>query len=459
MSNEKRKSAREKNPIDAPGRNLNKKEEHINSYRNLIFLVLLSIAASVIPHDKSDNGMPIIKPILRVMSVPDINGLYETYPIEVNMEACRKLAKLKLPAKSEYLGNFDPNSYQPPSQGIIWKNKVIAPEKKTIIYIPDQHAKEKEDKDSIRIQKEIFDIIESAIKTYGHAYLVSEGGVQYNDDPEINFKKGLIASAWDDFESIAIESDIETRKKLALKKVGISDIGSCVDYLGAVFQEGLTVIPSHSPEEEVENIGSVFGELIERVIETNISCEFTEVAPYPVGMLEARLRTLNHFDGGKKYSDPTYPIYSDALLDCFCASSELLNMTRKEFVDHRVRKASKLEIEKAITSPLPFVFVVAGCAHLPEAIKIIESHELNYIIVRPKSFSPSSMEGGIKMDEDDIKKILDNFPGAREVCDKINNKRLGAIRKVFEKHLNASQNDVRRYLKDVDQKAKECGIE
>lgn len=270
------------------------------------------------------------------------------------------------PVKPEQVEKFDLRTYHPPKSGRVWKTHFSESSEKSIVYIPDIHTTGKDPKGR-PVQGQAFAILEDAIKKYGKVPVVIEGWADYDDSKE-TFRRNIEG---DKMTTIAAEPDIRTRKKMVLELIQQGE-GPAGSSLATVYQDEIDPVPSQTKAELRRALRNMMlSGFVGNIRKKNAPCSTVGVPEAHMGISSA----LNQ-DSAKSITPE--------LVACQCTYLGIRRSVLSDFWSSRMRAAVR-EVRRAVEHKSPFIFVIAGTAHVSTAMKKMEEENVNYVVVAPHS--------------------------------------------------------------------------
>jgi hypothetical protein len=275
--------------------------------------------------------------------------------------------------------HFEFGTYTPPEAGIIVKKESFPEAEKTIVFISDVHAQKAEPFASANAkqleltgghtQRQIFTIIEEAIRNYGQIPVVLESWTDYG--PE-TFNRNVFQEGHGIKQLAAITPPL-TRIAAAHNLIGKPQIGAG-PLLAATYQQEIIPITSQSPQQmqTYTEIAETYESLIATYTETGARC-----SNIPFVTAEKTIPMADQkFSSGERNADT---------LQCYCTFQILEKELTTAFETARRVTAAETEAKKAIANPGNFAFIIAGAGHTAGVIKTTKAAKQNIIVVAPRA--------------------------------------------------------------------------
>jgi len=271
------------------------------------------------------------------------------------------------PVEPQQVEKFDLRTYKSPEAGRIWKTHLSESSEKSIVYIPDIHQK-KDNPEEWLIQGQIFAIVEDAIQKYGKVPVVIEGWTDF-EDSKGNFRRNIEDER---LMTIASEPDIGKRKKAAIERIQQGK-GSAGSLLSAVYQDEIEPVPSQNQAEVRRDLRrAMLNKFLGNIRNENAPCS-------AIGVPEARMGIDSALDQSSAEA------MTPELVACQCTYLTILRNSIRDLSSSRRKRAAAIEIKRGVEHKNPFIFVIAGTAHVIEAMRVMEEGNVSYVVVVPHS--------------------------------------------------------------------------
>lgn len=334
---------------------------------------------------------------------------------------------------------FNPKTYSPPQEGQIVSATISDKNAKTVIFIPDIHAKENifqstgsiaPDNAGLKTQKEIYAIVTDAISKYGQIPLAIESWSDHGD------KTFQINVGQDFLTELASNKSEKERKAVAEKSIGKDRIPAG-SLLAATYQDTIIPIPTHNQEDELENAVTAsniisFSELLEK----NESCETIPGIKSTLHITDAAAL----FETGNK---------SKPVLDCWCAYQTLYRDFHAKFFHDRTIKVPQTEASHAFQYPSDLVMAIGGVWHSHAFRKKIKDLNANIIVVSPQTALPYVKDSIDGMEYESP--YLDDNEQTCAKWEKLNSNYLNKAKNIIQTHI---RNKMQQILKEEAAKVK-----
>lgn len=273
------------------------------------------------------------------------------------------------------------NEYTPPPEGVIVKKFFKSGNRKTVIYIADEHPIDGADKQKLpkafNAQRELYFIIEDIVRKYGQVPLVLENWpIGLTTQHIVEAKGDTFIEAGQDpdgvMKRIIGERDFSKRAEISHQSVGNNIVpGSMFAML--------------SYPDKVIPIGSVtMQELEELDALTRSFFSSSSAIDHPSEVKCSNTLTFaqakDAFEKGKR---------GKSVVDCYCAVRHEVLAIVEAFFNDRLVLSPRREMVSALTvfdSGSDFAVIAAGINHIPESLKLLDERgDINYIVVSPRS--------------------------------------------------------------------------
>ncbi len=274
------------------------------------------------------------------------------------------------------------NEYTPPPEGVIVKKSIKLENRKTVIYIADEHPISMADRQksprAFQAQRELYLIIEDLVRKYGKVPVVLENwpiGLTTSHILETNGEVFAETSQDPDgvMKRIVAERDLSQRASIARNSVGNNIVP------GSMF--AMLAYP-----DRVIPVGSVTMEELQRIdVLDKAFFQVAQITEHPsevqcggaLNFSQAR----DAFRKGKRTRN---------IVDCYCAVRDKILAIVDAFMEDRAVLAPKREMISAFSvldqENSDFVVVVGGLNHVPESLRLLDGEsDVNYIVVSPKA--------------------------------------------------------------------------
>ncbi|MBI4232309.1 hypothetical protein HY605_03695 [Candidatus Peregrinibacteria bacterium] len=287
------------------------------------------------------------------------------------------LSEPVLPEKREA---YDFAAYEPPRDfGLrIPVAKEFVPGRKTVVYIVDKHPDPKfsnaaQLEEGKRVQRQLFFILKDILDKTGSLPMVVENwpyeleGMSFEELGTLT-TEGMSPEEQGALIKIFQTPDLQEKMRLASENVGKDMV------VGGMY------MMAASPR--VKALGSVSAADIRAVMMRTDELTNAQYAlEHPEQLLCGPNSKLNF---GQAWKGFERGVRSPELVDCYCALRMQINGVVADFSRDRFVDAPRKEVARALRYEGDFAVVVAGLNHLKEAMRQIESGEINVVLLAPK---------------------------------------------------------------------------
>lgn len=283
---------------------------------------------------------------------------------------------------------FNPETYEPPEEGVIIQPHIVSPDARTVIYIPDMHAPAQMETGNLeqlpspaftlQTQKEIYRIAQTLLQYTGEIPFVQENwpiGMTVQDVQQFPMITGMPnEQTYKILRTIAREQDKNMRRRIAEKYIGESNVPAGQLFLMA-HQE--RVIPlGGTTREDLVRSESIFSKWMGTLAALQGS-DSPLLCPEESALRVSEAAQL--FLRGQT---------SQRVKNCYCQTLNTGKVFYDIYVQDRQVWAPEREIGQALSyeGQAKFILVIAGVNHLSKSIELMRDNEnVNYLVVSPKS--------------------------------------------------------------------------
>lgn len=291
---------------------------------------------------------------------------------------------------------FNLETYTPPKEGVIIAQRVKNPEKRTVLYLPDQHPYKTrpiiEDNQwftALKVQQELYFIVKDLIERGIQVPLMIEHWESGQTLAEYQqYLASLDRPALEENGKVAIlkilqEKDLIRRKILTEEYALGHGPVLAGDVLAATYPE--TIVPfglkSADSNDKSDRLGLRFRQFVHAHSHPE-TAQCTDVT----GTIATLREVLRRFVGGVDRSAST--------VDCYCSFRQNADVAVKEFFHERTVVVAQKEIDEvmAYKGNSNVVVVIAGSGHMSEAVNTLEQHDVNYFVIAPRAIETVARE-------------------------------------------------------------------
>ncbi len=274
--------------------------------------------------------------------------------------------------------NYDFQNYQPPQQfGQITKKNFPNPKGKTVIIIPDMHAKNAPilqdgiPKEADQVQTEIYFLVKDILTKQKKLAIVREGHPITDPPTDLAYLKAHPEAINEPIHHDIIGADMLTkRSEIAEKALKHNNQLNTAPLLGLVFQDQLTIVGDLKEEDFQARIRQIARA---RIFETTVQ------------------KTPEIFCG------PLYPNVDWNALDkqhtfqmarfCTCQMEQIRSKLYHELFSYRCNQDAEKEANIAANVPENNVLLITGAMHADKQVEVLKQQKINYLIIEPPTLS------------------------------------------------------------------------
>jgi len=303
----------------------------------------------------------------------------------------RSASAKSVSAKKEKPRIIDWEHYAPPPEGVVLERFVKPNNKKTILYLPNEHPvtsspineDDKDDFRTIRVQRQLYFIVADLVERGLKIALVRENRLEDKTPQQLREEIDNIGKPHFVFERVLNQWEIGLyqliaafrenprvpRKKLTnvlIKEWRIDANAALI----ATFPEEIVPIGcmSHEDMARDERLSAMIRDWNEKI--------FTLQCPNaPLALSEAAMKFIQ----GNKAKE---------VVDCYCGVKQQGTRLKEVFANERQVIAAKKEIKRALEykGAEECTAVISGVTHLHEALRALRARQdVNYLVVAPKA--------------------------------------------------------------------------
>ena len=260
------------------------------------------------------------------------------------------------------------DKYAPPAaEGVIIDSHFAPGNKKTILYIADQHVDPNlgpHQEESVLAQKQQFAILQHLVGFGKKFPIVFENWLK-----GLDLRVGLQLNRTPELTQILDEQDPKKKMELIQKSIGSPLTPSTILTLLAYPQ----FIPVGSVNaKEFARMNSIYQEYMNVLDATTYPDQLLCGENSPLTLQASRVK----FEKGQK---------SGPEVDCYCGYRRQMEEVVDGFEANRFEEAPKQEVSSALEYPSDFIIIVAGVNHVQKSLELMKGAPVNYVVVSPRA--------------------------------------------------------------------------